>query len=428
MVCDFAKGISLPFLAFSAFYISCSFVGAGETSIDVCPSGCLHQSLTEALKVAPPGATLRVQGGPYSEETLVIDKPLTLQGINRPIIDGKGQRQLLIIQTTDQVKISGFIFQNTGVSYTEDRSAIRVVDSKQCGISENDFIDTTYGVYLEKSQQCQITKNRFQGKAVDESSGGNAIHIWYGANHHIEGNSVSGHRDGIYLEFTKLSQIRNNRVEQNLRYGLHLMQAQEIEYMSNIFRYNGAGAAIMYSQKIVMRENSFSKNQGPATFGLLFKDVRESEVSDNTIDHNTVALYLEGSNRSRFEYNRIVANGWGLRIMGDCEENLFSQNTFGQNTFDVTTNSDRSYNTFSKNYWSQYDGYDLDLDGIGDRPYRPVSLSSVIHEKVDSSFVLMNSFFLNLMDQVERALPTLIPEPLKDESPLMAPVARNRHE
>jgi nitrous oxidase accessory protein len=48
-----------------------------------------------------------------------------------------------------------------------------------------------------------------------------------------------------------------------------------------------------------------------------------------------------------------------------------------------------------------------------------VSLSSVIIERVDSGFILMNSFFFKVMDSIERTLPSLIPEPLKDESPSM---------
>ena len=33
---------------------------------------------------------------------------------------------------------------------------------------------------------------------------------------------------------------------------------------------------------------------------------------------------------------------------------------------------------FDKNYWSNYTGYDLDKNGIGDVPYRPVKLFSYI--------------------------------------------------
>jgi nitrous oxidase accessory protein len=88
--------------------------------------------------------------------------------------------------------------------------------------------------------------------------------------------------------------------------------------------------------------------------------------------------------------------------MGDCENNKFSNNDFIRNTFDVATNSENNPNEFADNYWSQYEGYDLNHDGIGDIPYRPVSLSSVIMENVDSSFILIKSFLLAMLDGIER--------------------------
>ena len=130
---------------------------------------------------------------------------------------------------------------------------------------------------------------------------------------------------------------------------------------------------------------------------------------------------MEGSNRSRFEGNRFQDNGWALRIMSDCESNEFTGNSFLGNSFEVSTNGDRSENVFRKNYWSHYEGYDLNHDGLGDIPHRPVSLSSVILERVDSSYVLLHSLLFQLLDTVERVLPQMIPEPLKDEAPLMQP-------
>jgi nitrous oxidase accessory protein len=128
---------------------------------------------------------------------------------------------------------------------------------------------------------------------------------------------------------------------------------------------------------------------------------------------------MEGSNRSFFKNNQIRDKGWVLKIMGNCELNEFKMNNFIGNTFEVVTNSSHSLNTFKNNYWSQYDGFDLNGDGIGDKPHRPISLSSIILEKVDSTYILLNSFFFRLIDEVERALPEMITDELMDETPLM---------
>lgn len=320
--------------------------------------------------------------------------------------------------------MSGFTIQNTGLSYTEELSGVRLIESEDCHIFNNHFINTTYGVYLENSKNCHIKNNNFEGLTKDEVSGGNGIHIWYGSNHFITDNKIHKHRDGIYLEFSTNNRIEKNTVENNLRYGLHFMSSSLTQCQKNMFKNNEAGVAIMYSKNIRMENNYFSENGGSSSYGLLLKEVFDSQIKNNNFTENTAALYMEGTNRSQFENNLISSNGWALKIMGSCEANEFTHNDFIANTFDISTNTNQNWNTFKNNYWSQYDGYDLNRDGIRDKPYRPVSLSSLILAQVDSSYILINSFFFTLIDQIERALPILIPELLKDESPLMKPLNR----
>lgn len=386
----------------------------------VCPD-CELTSIQTTIDAAPEGSTIRVGPGVYREETILIKKNIRLLGEGSPILDGQNNRQIMAIFKSNKVTVSGFVFKNTGVSFTAELAGLRVIESTQCNINENRFINATYGIYLEKSHQCQITHNQFSGQAKDESSGGNGIHIWTGSEHKIENNTITGHRDGIYLEFVKSSTINKNNVSGNLRYGLHFMFSNSTHCEENQFYENGSGVAIMYSQDIVMKRNQYLRNIGNASYGLLLKDINSSQFSENQFAGNTVAIYMEGSNRSQFQKNQFEANGYGLRIMGNCENNKFTENNFITNSFDVTTNSSMSWNEFIGNYWSKYTGYDLDHDQVGDVPFRPVSLSSVVIESIDSSFYLIGSFLFDLLNFVERALPELTPETLKDEMPLMVP-------
>lgn len=408
----------LSIFSYSALASSIKVTVGDLNALSVCDS-CEIKQIKEAIKRAKPGAVIHIQAGMYKEGEIIIEKPLSLIADGDVILDGDNNSQIVTVKKADGVIIIGLTFQNTGISYTQELAGLRIIESKNTVIRKNKFLNTTYGVYLENSEKVQVADNEFRGQAKDESSGGNAIHLWYGSGHLIEQNRISGHRDGIYLEFSTDNQIRNNDVRSNIRYGLHFMFSHRSEYQKNYFSNNGAGVAVMYSHDIKMFENRFVSNTGPASYGLLLKDISASEIYQNDFIDNTVAIYMEGSNRSSFYNNVISANGWALRIMGNCENNEFIRNDFTGNTFDVTTNTNNSWNTFKENFWSQYDGYDLNRDGIGDKPYRPVSLSSVILERVESSYILMNSFFFSLIDQVERVLPTLTPEPLKDEYPLM---------
>ena len=100
---------------------------------------------------------------------------------------------------------------------------------------------------------------------------------------------------------------------------------------------------------------------------------------------------------------------------------LFRQNNFVANTFDFATNGRLQLNTLSNNYWDKYEGYDLNKDAIGDVPYRPISLYSMVVEKNPTAMLLFRSFMVMLLDRTERMIPTLTPEDLKDDKPALKP-------
>lgn len=408
-------------LAFLPFIQLLGTSYAHSSELKVCKT-CEIATLHQAIELAHAGDSITVEAGEYQENKIAITSPLKIVGKPGAIIDGKREGFHIFLIEANNVTISGFTIRNGGMSYLQELAGIRVINSEDCTIEGNTFEDTTYGIYFEKSKKCSVLKNKFRGQAKDEASGGNGIHVWQGEEITIEGNDIRGHRDGVYFEFVKNALMRNNFVSHNIRYGLHFMSSNDCRYFENTFSDNGAGVAVMYSRRIEMYRNSFLTNRGVASYGLLLKEIHDGKIQQNIFNLNTVGIFMEGSNRNLFRYNKFQSNGTAIRVMGDCEDNNFTENNLLFNTFDVATNSDRNPNTFSENYWTTYDGYDLNHDGVGDVPYRPVSLSSVILENVDSSFILLKSFLFNLLDQIERSLPELTPQRLKDEKPRMKPV------
>ena len=258
--------------------------------------------------------------------------------------------------------------------------------------------------------------------ALREADSGNGIHLWDVERVQVTGNRISGHRDGIYLEFARGVILRENVSEENLRYGLHFMFSDDSFYQDNTFRRKGAGVAVMYSKNVIMTGNRFQENWGPAVYGLLLKDVQDSLVEGNLFRENSVALFVEGTDRVTFRMNQVERNGWAVRILGSAQDNHFTANNFIENTFDVTTNARRSENTFEGNYWSAYRGYDLTGDGRGDVPHRPVRLFSTMVERKPAALILLRSFFVDVLEVAERVLPVLTPETLVDPSPRMREV------
>lgn len=105
--------------------------------------------------------------------------------------------------------------------------------------------------------------------------------------------------------------------------------------------------------------------------------------------------------------------------MGACYENHFNKNNFLHNAIDLSYNSKINSNTFDNNYWSEYTGYDLDKNGVGDVPYRPVKLFSYIAHRTPESIVLLRSLFVDIINFSEKVSPVFTPDNLLDNTPLM---------
>ena len=375
-------------------------------------------SIRNAISLAKPHDEIIIQEGYYAEGNILIDKPLSLIGINFPTIDGEGNVEIITVKS-DSVFISGILFKNAGISFLKENAAIRLDEVKDCIIENNKFVRNFFGIYLAKSKKCIIRDNEIEASGKRETSSGNGIHLWYCKNITINSNKISGHRDGIYLEFVQSTLIKKNYSKNNLRYGLHFMFSDGCTYTENTFEYNGAGVAVMYTKNVVMNKNVFKNNWGPASFGLLLKDISDSKIEHNHFYKNTSGIYIEGCNRTEVTNNIFEANGWAVKLMANSSDNIFTQNDFMNNSFDIATNSRQNFSTFNKNFWSKYQGYDLDKNEIGDVPYHPVKLYSIIAEQQQPAIILLHSLFIDILDIAESIFPALTPENLVDNAPLM---------
>ncbi len=391
-------------------------------SITVCPN-CAIKSVKTAISQAKEGDTIVIEKGTYKEHTISIDKPLTLLGKNRPTLDGENKGEILIVTATN-VHISGLHFINVSQSFTKDHAALRLERCEDFSITNNSFDNIYYGIMIRKGKRGLVQKNHIKARQKDEFNSGNAIHLWDCRNIQIKDNVATNARDGIYLEFTSDSTIENNQSFKNLRYGLHFMFSNNNTYQNNFFESNGAGVAVMFSKHIKMYGNTFQKNWGSASYGLLLKEIYDSEIQGNTFYQNTIGINGESCTRINYKENIFSENGWGIRIKGACFENHFWNNNFENNTFDVSYNNKVNDNTFKNNYWSDYTGYDLDKNGIGDIPYRPVKLFSYIANKTPESIVLLRSLFIDIVNFSEKVAPAFTPENLIDETPLMKPFVK----
>ena len=387
------------------------------TDVVVSPSGAVR-TLTEALRLTANGGRIRVKAGVYREPTIVVDRPVAITGEIGAVLDGGGSHQIMTV-TADDVTIRGLEFRNVATSYVEDRAAIKVQDATNCVIENNSIENAFFGIYLARVDRCRVANNRLHARAGRESASGNGIHLWTSTHITIEGNEVTGHRDGIYLEFVHESEVRDNVSEGNLRYGMHFMYSDDCRYVANTFRHNGSGVAVMYTKRVTMIDNRFEDNWGSAAYGLLLKEILEPTLRGNHFTRNTVGLLVDGVTRLDADRNEFSQNGWAVKLLASAQDGRFTHNNFTGNTFDVATNSRETTTSFSGNYWDDYTGYDLDRDGTGDVPHHPVRLFSFLVAENEPMLITLRSPFVALLDVAERVLPSLTPATLADGSPAM---------
>jgi len=393
---------------------------AAATTWKVGKQQTIH-SIQQAINLSKNTDTILVDAGNYSEKNITINKSIVLLGINHPVLDGEKKYEIISVKSNDVI-VDGFKLQHSGNSAMDDLAAIKIYNSRNVIIRSNILDDNFFGIYTQYGINCTITNNQVHAPGNSELQNGNGIHCWKSDSMRVIANKISGHRDGIYFEFVTNSIIWRNISENNIRYGLHFMFSHNNAYISNIFSHNGAGVAVMYTHGMKMYNNIFEESWGDAAFGLLMKDISDSYISGNHFIRNTSGIYMEGSSRIVMEKNIFQNNGWAIKMQGSCDDNTVVHNNFSGNTFDVSTNSELVLNLFNNNYWDKYEGYDLNRDGKGDVPYRPVSLYSMIIDKNPSTAILFRSLIVTLLDKSEKVFPVMIPVDLADKSPIMKPL------
>lgn len=405
-------------LAFLFFFIT-TFAFA-QTTLEV-GENKPYKTIKKALKKAKDGDKVIVHKGTYKEQTIVIDKKIQFIGKDYPVIDGEQIDEVVSIKSGNVV-MKGFKVINSGYAAMKDPCGIKVYNENNVVIEDNILDNNFFGIYIQNGKNCIVRNNKVRAYAVKEQQIGNGIHAWKSENLEITGNEIIGHRDGIYFEFVYHSTITNNKAKKNLRYGLHFMFSHNDVYESNTFTDNGAGVAVMYSRNVTMLKNTFDENWGEASYGLLLKELSDSQIEHNRFVRNTTGIYLEGTTRVKIQKNHFQGNGWAMKMQASCMDNQINRNNFYGNTFDVATNGRLTLNKFESNYWDKYEGYDLNKDGFGDVPYHPLSLFTVLVEKNPSAMLLFRSFMITLLDKSEKVLPSITPDNFKDEKPLMRPM------
>jgi nitrous oxidase accessory protein len=201
------------------------------------------------------------------------------------------------------------------------------------------------------------------------------------------------------------------------------MSSDENKFEENTFSHNVAGAAIMYSRRIEFRRNAFAHNRGFSSFGILFQDCYDITAEDNAIVDNATGIFMEALRRSAFRRNVIAANDLAVQLFPSSDQILFTQNNFIDNLSPMQLVG-RSSNTRWQenglgNYWSDYNGYDLDGDGVGDVPHKIQNAFQYLEGNYPRLRLYLNSPAAQSLAAAEHTFPIIRGSPEKDSAPVM---------
>ncbi len=370
--------------------------------------------LVRLVEAAPAGATIVVPAGSYQVH-LIIERPLTLVADGDVLLDGGGRGTIVTI-SADDVTLRGFRIAHTG-GQVEEAAAVKTVEASRVTIEGNTIEDFFTGISVNGGSEVRLIDNELAGSgqvvhdaghatagtgagrdpvagsgstaAVDPHAGhgmgdgpsgqGDGISIWSTTGTLVRGNRIHDARDAIYLNYADEVLIDSNVIDRS-RYAVHAMFGRSVTVFGNTSRRNVSGLVFMYTSEILAGRNLLTGSRSAGTgYGIVLKDVSGVRLAENVVSQNRVGLQAEGtvhhdSAEALIVRNRFAGNDVGVALMATADL-AFAANDFDANLTQVLAlevgverHNDWA-NGGTGNTWSDYAGFDLTGDGVGDVPY-----------------------------------------------------------
>ncbi|RRQ23074.1 nitrous oxide reductase family maturation protein NosD [Thiohalobacter thiocyanaticus] len=393
------------------------------------------QPLQQRVDAAAAGAVIEVPAGTYTGN-LVISRALTLKGSGEVILDGNNSGDVVRVRAAD-VTIAGLVIRNSGKNLTDMNAGIfaekaaenlRVIGSR--------FENNAFGLWLDGCRAPEVIDNRIQGAPqLRSQDNGNGIHLFAVHDGLVRGNHISGTRDGIYIDTSQHNRLEDNLME-DLRYGIHYMYSYNNEVIDNRTRNTRTGYALMQSKNLEVRGNA---SDGDLNYGMLLNNIVGSHISGNRIRGTRTgrafvtggddvagadgkALFIYNSQYNEISGNLLEDADIGIHLTAGSEDNAIHGNAFIRNRVQVKYVATREQEWSDEgrgNYWSDYLGWDMNADGVGDRPYEPNDAVDKLLWRYPMARILMSSPAIETLRWVQRQFPVFKPQGVRDSHPLM---------
>ncbi len=372
---------------------------------------------------AESGSVLKPPPGNYAGP-VTINKPLTIDGGGQVTIDA-GDRGTVMILNTSNAVVRGVHLTGSGDSHDTDDSCLDVRGDHNT-LENIEMDNCLFGLDLKQSNNNVIRGNSIRSKDRELGVRGDGLRLWYSNDNLIENNRIIDSRDMVAW-YSNKNTFRHN-LGRRSRYSIHFMFANDNVVENNEFYDNAVGVYFMYTEGGVVRDNVISHATGATGMGIGFKESSGTIIENNEIIYCGVGI---GSDLSPFQPdstieirgNRFAYNGVGILFNSETGGNNMLNNVFEGNLTQVAygghgDNNNSPKNVWSGNYWDDYQGFDRNGDGIGDKTHELYAYADQIWMEMPVARFFRSSPVMELLDFLERLAPFSTPDLiLRDEKP-----------
>ncbi len=300
----------------------------------------------------------------FSRENIILDNVLVNSSFRIRGRQIEDYLQQLVMNNSINGKALIYWQNVTGETIPENVTQVILVNS--------DSIDIT-GLELISIVGVNCSHLEIQHNII--SAGRSGIEFYESPYSIISGNTVKYQKEiGIYLRDSPHCVLAENIVVNNSYGGIDISYSGNSELTANnILNNGGSGIYLINSENSELTANTIINNDG---FGICLSNSSSSSLIWNVVSEtNGIGIALDGEGNNTIYGNILTGNtGYGIQIFSS-DDNIVHWNNFFNNHPEGSQASDSGYNnTFTHNYWSDWNFpfFDNDGDGIIDIPY-PIS-------------------------------------------------------
>ncbi|WP_420794508.1 nitrous oxide reductase family maturation protein NosD [Thalassomonas haliotis] len=388
--------------------------------------------LQQQLALSADGDVLLLAPGTYSGN-FVIDRAIRLSGMEGAVIDAGGRGNAITIKSSG-ITIENLSIINWGGDLTAQNAGIYSDQATdKLTIKNNRLKGDGFGMWLQKSRYLSVLNNTVEGNpAIRSADRGNGIQLSSIKHAEVRGNTIFFTRDGLYIISSQDNLIKGNTMF-DLRYGVHYMYSHSNKVIDNLAYRTRAGYALMSSRNLEVLGNTSRDSED---YGFLMNFITSSQIRNNIIEKvwtkpdNKVlgrdgkGLFVYNSAYNTISGNKIESAEIGIHLTAGSENTKVYGNSFIDNPTQVkyVSNKKQEWSLEGQgNFWSNYLGWDMDGDNIGDTVFEPNDGIDKLIWQYPEMKILMDSPAVLILRWVQRQFPVLKPPGIKDSFPLMLP-------